>query len=202
VATIVFFHLHTQGAWKQISRELMTMVQFSGLYGRVAAIRVGVSGPEAHAGAEEIRAFGAKVEVMRVETHDTSAERLTLAEIPARVEENDKVLYLHAKGLKGDANTGWWRYLMAYHLVARHAECLDLLDRVDVVGCNYGRKPRDHFSGNFWWATGRYLRTLGPIPGGYVGPEMWLFTGQPRHAVMYQTDENLYDTPFPPSRYL
>ena len=69
--------------------------------------------------------------------------------------------------------------------------------------------PGWHFSGNFWWAAGGYLRTLNATIGEqYHGPELWLGTGSPSYFSLWQTPTKdgrmsvFYDVPFAPKMYV
>jgi hypothetical protein len=77
---------------------------------------------------------------------------------------------------------------MLYCLVSKHKECLEVLDHVDVVDCDYyhnddaSRTKRfpSHFSGNFWWETSDYLKKLSVHElTDKHDAEFWLFTGNP-----------------------
>ncbi len=70
----------------------------------------------------------------------------------------------------------------------------------DVAGVNYttnssiGAPP--HFSGNFWFARGNYYLTLDPHIGvGYLDPEMYVCTKQPRVLDLYNTNRVHYLVP-------
>jgi hypothetical protein len=57
-----------------------------------------------------------------------------------------------------------WRRFMLYHLAEQHETALAALESHDAAGCNLRWREKRHFSGNFWWANARYIRTL-PKPG-------------------------------------
>ena len=48
---------------------------------------------------------------------------------------------------------------MEYFLIGRHKYCIEKLNNYDVIGILYSKLP-PHFSGNFWWSTGRHYRML------------------------------------------
>lgn len=58
---------------------------------------------------------------------------------------------------------------MTYHLVVNWAKCIALLEKgIDTVGVTMheaGERfgPRPYWSGNFWWATTEFLKTLPPV---------------------------------------
>ena len=70
-------------------------------------------------------------------------------------------------------------------------------------------KPGWHFSGNFWWATGRYLQTLNQSIGEqYHDAELWVGSGSPSYFSLWQTytkDDRmavLHDVAFVPKLYV
>ena len=116
----------------------------------------------------------------------SGTEWLTLKNIQNRVDDDDVVLYIHTKGvtryntedyrmqmkelnldhkikvLNIYNNVEHWRDLMEFFLIRHHTKCLEIFNNdstVDTIGINVCGKPY-HYSGNFWWARGRYLRSL------------------------------------------
>ena len=78
----------------------------------------------------------------------------------------------------------------------------------DVAGVNWHLQPFPHFSGNMWWATARYIRTL-PRPchtGGsrwarYMA-ERWIgMNADVRVACLHQSLVNHYETFYPAAEY-
>jgi hypothetical protein len=81
---------------------------------------------------------------------------------------DSNVLYLHTKGIlhSKDAartrNVEDWKNMMLFHLLNKHKQCTDLLNKYDSVGCNlHVNMPHpDHYSGNYWWATTNHIQKL------------------------------------------
>jgi len=81
----------------------------------------------------------------------------------------NNVLYLHSKGvtrLKNKSVNDWIDY-MEYFCIERYQDRLKDLQQYDATGVlmqyNYELTPPQlHYSGNFWWATGKHIRTLSP----------------------------------------
>lgn len=85
-----------------------------------------------------------------------------------------QMLYLHAKGVtaytnhlaRGDAQTlknyHLWRAFLNWGVIENYdSEWFDdKLVEYDMIGVNYFNEPAPHFSGNFWWANSRYIKTL------------------------------------------
>lgn len=119
-------------------------------------------------------------------------ENCTLKEMYffSKFNPNYKILYLHTKGVGYNKNHPWyipidrWNRFMLYCLVDKYSECLEMLDYVDIVGCQYRCYPYDkdpsHFSGNFWWATSNYIKTndIYHLKEKYDA-EFWLFRKNP-----------------------
>lgn len=94
-------------------------------------------------------------------------------DVHSRYDDNDLVLYLHAKGLtsvdnhlmRGQANTFknyyYWRHFLNYGVIEKWKECVDAVSNdFDIAGANYFDDPVPHFSGTMWWANVKYLRSL------------------------------------------
>ena len=122
---------------------------------------------------------------------------------------NTKVLYVHTKGISYTKNdyryTGsldWINYML-YFLCEKSKNCLELLDYNDVVGCNYNDNELAHFSGNFWWATTKYLKSLETsFLTDKMSAEWWLCTKNPIKSELwnsminhyhYRYERNMYD---------
>lgn len=118
-----------------------------------------------------------------------------------------KILYLHTKGVSYPKNHEFvpgildWSRFMLYCLTDKYRECLEILDYVDTVGCNYRTGVNccnpSHFSGNFWWATSNYIRTTSVYELTLKhDAEFWLFRGDPSfvniHTCPYGNYENTY----------
>lgn len=120
-----------------------------------------------------------------------------------------KILYLHTKGVTYTPDH-WaapgvkdWNDFMLYCLVHHVSSCLQMLDHVQVVGCDYRnvnwnreRNPT-HFSGNFWWARSDYIRSQSIYElAKKADAEWWLFKGNPTfiniHNCPYGHCENRY----------
>ena len=84
--------------------------------------------------------------------------------------DTDYILYIHTKG-SSKMNESYyqnledWRQLMQYFLIEK---CNDVFKIFEVSDYNtYGINLRtssnatmNHYSGNFWWTTGKYLKTI------------------------------------------
>jgi hypothetical protein len=123
---------------------------------------------------------------------------------------NTKVLYVHTKGIsypKGDSRyepgLDWINYMLHF-LCEKSENCLRLLDTHDVVGCNFSESPKPHFSGNFWWATTKYLKglELNSLVD-KMSAEWWLQSGEakPNKAILWNSGKNHFQERYPQEAY-
>jgi len=194
----VFYHIFCNENTKPVVIDQLNKIVFSGLYKKATKIYCFLTGSQAEI--TELSAlvpkFGKKIEVAATGPDDKTYERFTLLKIHEYVKPDDKFLYIHSKGVskgsfeckRGDQaaleNVFWWRTLMEYQLIARFQKCLELLDSHDLVGTYYeDHKIGPHFSGNFWWSTGKYYASLPKEIGtNYDDPEAYIFKGTPKYA--------------------
>lgn len=192
----VFYHIYCNEYTMPVVRDQVTKIIFSGLYDAVDDIKCFLAGEGKHILA--VRSFlndsGVKFKIEKVAPNDNTFERFTLNSITPMITDSDKFLYIHTKGVSvrhaSNDNVYWWRTWMEYHLIHRFRECLDALDKFNIVGVGYTKKMiGPHFSGNFWWTTGKYFNTLPRNPDGllnigpgYYDPESFIFKGrEPNH---------------------
>lgn len=121
-----------------------------------------------------------------------------------------KVLYLHTKGVSYTANHVFFPGINSWNLYMRHClidnfpQCLDLLNVYDTVGCNY-RQLADgnpqHYSGNYWWASGQYISslTIAYLRDKY-DPEFWVLRNNPTYFNIHIL-ENMYQNVYQMEQY-
>ena len=104
-----------------------------------------------------------------------------------------KVLYLHTKGVSYQTvpqQVVDWRNMMLYFLIDN--DCVKLLEKHDIVGCNYLENPHPHFSGNFWWARASYVNKLKPIETTVKhDAEWWIFSDNKSNPSYYSLHKSL-----------
>ena len=83
---------------------------------------------------------------------------------------------------------------MEYFLIGQHQKALEALKTHDVVGVNYTTFwIGPHFSGNYWWSTGKYYMKLPDVIGPtYTDPEKYIFEAGPKHIDLYPEDGNIF----------
>ena len=162
--------------WETVLREQCTRIIFSGLYDIVHSIRcyaIDVNGDQETVCRNLLRNYGMKFYLEGVER--TGTEWLTLKNIKDRVEDDDIVLYIHTKGVS--------RYNTDNYTLEKCLEIFNTNIKIDTIGINVAGKPY-HYSGNFWWARGRYLRSL---PYDTPNDEPWLLQKKGNFVTMYQS---------------
>lgn len=217
--TYIFYHIFCDKTTLDIVRDQAMKIIYSGLYAEVKYIYCFLAGSESAITQiySYIKTLPQKFKIQKMAVDDNSYERFTLNAIKDLVTDSDKFLYLHTKGVtrthqKGIAEESvtLWRNYMEYYLIALHKKCLAKLVDHDIVGSLFiDDKIGPHFSGNFWWSTGKYFRRLintVKIGDSYYEPESYIFKGDPK---AYQIDINginskicLYSTPIFPNLYV
>jgi hypothetical protein len=123
-----------------------------------------------------------------------------------------------------------WTDYMLYFLVEQHELAMARLPDYDAVGVNlngaphapYSAKFRNiadlieqhgwagkywpyHYSGNFWWSKGSYIRHLTPCEPFYPGAEIWIMSGnrgtRGRFLSLWNAHTRLYKVPYSRDRY-
>ena len=112
----------------------------------------------------------------------------------------ENVLYLHSKGVTrlGDKNVNSWIDYMEYFCIEKYQDRLTELQQYDATGVNiqhhYEFTTSLLYSGNFWWATGRHIKTLVPC-NEYDRrlAELWVCTNtQGRYNCIHSSGINHY----------
>jgi hypothetical protein len=122
---------------------------------------------------------------------------------------NTKILYLHTKGIsyaKSDPryeNGLDWINYMLHFLCTKSDDCLRLLDYNDAAGCNFSEAPKAHFSGNFWWATSKYLKTLDTgLLTDKMSAEWWVLSKPDvKKSVLWQSGKNHFQERYAEEEY-
>ena len=217
--TYVFYHIYCDSTTLEIVRDQVMKMIYSGLYAEVKQIYCFLAGGKTAIDqiSSYIETLPVKFKIQKKGVDDKSYERLTLNSIKDLVTDADKFLYLHTKGVTRTHEKGraaecvtLWRNYMEYYLIALHKKCLAKLADHDVVGSLFmDYKIGPHFSGNFWWSTGKYFRRLMNtvnIGDQYYEPESYIFKGNPK---AYDMDKKsmgngfcLYSNPVFPRLYV
>lgn len=153
-------------------------------------------------------------EWLMYEGNNNPHERTTLLQIKKFIKPNDKILYIHSKGVTRSNHDHHaikcildWRNCMEYWLIYNHEQCIKLLDEYDTVGINHIMLPKPHYSGNFWWTTAKYYNTLSDTIdySDHINPELYICTGNPNAKCIHNTglqSKLPYITPCPMSLFI
>lgn len=177
-----FYHLACMGHWQDVFTEQMELLGRNGFH----RIALTVLGSQDDLRTAEAVCAGAGIGADII-VHDADLDRY---ETPAMlaIEEYARrhegyVLYLHSKGVSNPADetkTAWRRLLMR-ELVENWEHCVAQLPYYDAIGVNWrDMTPISHFSGNFWYASTSFLRTLTDFKTYYENPVDPLATGANR----------------------
>ena len=98
-----------------------------------------------------------------------------------------------------------WRIYMEYFNILNHNDCIEILDnKFDCCGCNWSNTPHKHFSGNFWWASSTYIKTLPNLDSLDLNnrhlAENWIGMSNPRKYNFY-TNQAGYVNRINPNSY-
>jgi hypothetical protein len=83
------------------------------------------------------------------------------------IEDDDYIFYFHTKGAS-KINTGLyelesnWRKHLSYYLITKYVEVIKNLKEYNTFGYQLEQLDNgiDIYSGNFWWSTGKYIKTI------------------------------------------
>ena len=202
VKIAIFYHIYQSGKWKEIFKEQFGLIESSGLYDAADHIHFGINGP--------MKFNYPKVGCV-INDNKHMEETETLKSLLEFSEGNPgyKVLYIHTKGAtKNLKPVDDWRKMMNHFVIKNWKSCLNLLEDNDAVGCNYseetflGRYP--HFSGNFWWSTTDYIKTLNHD---YLKSdrrwdrEFWIGTGSGKLLELHNSGVDHYHYEYPENFY-
>jgi hypothetical protein len=84
-----------------------------------------------------------------------------------KIEDDDYIFYFHTKGAS-KINTKLyekesnWRKILNYYLITQYEDVLKNLKEHNTFGFQLEEMDMgiDIYSGNFWWATGKYIKTI------------------------------------------
>lgn len=163
----VYLHVPLMGHYREVVAELVGMIDASGIYDHANTLLLMTTG-HAEAGGLIGQRWTVQDSGLGIESYEYPTLQQLHADAINRPEAS--YLYLHCKGVSHSgpkrATRDAWRRYMAYHVIGRWEECLELLKDYDTVGTEIRLPPKHapkHYAGNFWWARGEYLARL-PVP--------------------------------------
>ena len=213
----VFYHIWCPAGtdmWRLLVDEQVKRLQRSGLPCN-ADVFCCITGPQ-HAAIREFIAGHDWISVLHATADEGNYEGETLSRLhDACLARPDLkgVAYIHTKGISHFQNStpgtfravNSWRHFLEWGTMDRWRDAVMALQTVDAVGVNYRNSPWPHFSGNFWWAHPRYLRTLAaPLHRPLQTPADVAVDPQTRQRISYEqwlgtnnpTVLSFYDFPF------
>lgn len=180
---LVYFHVYTDTIYESILKEMMDIMQSSGLLHDIIQLRACITGSEVQRASEIISSYPNTVIHQSSQHSGKEFERFTLHRMHhdcSQFSDDHFILYIHSKGVSRKSQkfpgVAKWRRIMLQTLALyRHVAWTHLAYGADIFGLFFRNKPSNHFSGNFWWSRSAYIRTL-PMPIGsrYLDPEMWI----------------------------
>jgi recombinational DNA repair protein RecR len=191
--TLIYIHICCINNWRDVLSEMFTAIRACGLWNIASEIRCSVLGdlynlrdvlfldPD-----NKIRVVFWSDNVKLYETPIVNRIREDAMACSADEAANTDVLYIHTKGTSDhlrdkqvSENVASWRRYLQYWTVEQHEYCRKAL-ALGWTSCganlhvDVSTWPR-HYSGNFWWARGDYLReTTECVHTFYQSPEFWL----------------------------
>jgi hypothetical protein len=209
----VFYHIFCNEKTPEVIQDQMNKIIYSGLYNecdKIYTFLVGNDPDHIHTCEQILNYYGNKVSVEATGLCDKTKEKFTLEKIHNYICDEDHFLYIHSKGVSrvdNKTNIMDWRNVMEYFLIYQYKKCVFELNEYDTVGINF--IPNFHYSGNFWWTTGKYYKTLPlKVPGDhYTAAEDYLIKSNPNVKPREMFNTGLagfghYRSPYPLSNYV
>ena len=197
----IYMHVCLLGSWKEVTLKMLNLIakHMSG-----TTVNLVVVGEDIEQLNELIKPFPYVI----IRKHNVTMEhyeRETLEimhDDATKSKNNFNMLYLHSKGVtKKDEKTiqfvNDWIDYMLYFLVELNGVCEGMLNIADTCGVNLLNRPHLHYSGNFWWATSTYIKSLNRTIGkDYFDPEFWIGLNSPRAISLWESKLNHYYYPY------
>ena len=167
-----YIHVATMGSWRQVLEEQITLIRRCGLNNRstINLCKVGTETDENLQWAiqfDDLEKFEFPTLARLYENADQGLSFYTHLKGVSKTLEHWKEkaeVYKEFAGLY-DLKTlqhheRLWRKYMEYFVIERYRDCIKMLDTHDICGVHWREKPAPHYSGNFFWATDRYVKSL------------------------------------------
>ena len=181
----LYYHIwspQNSDIWKLFLDEQIKKIYRSGII-KYADIYCGINGTSARRVCEFIKNYD-WINVLDISDTDEQYEGFTLKYLHQHASEDryEKVGYIHTKGisfLSGERDhdphrpgvrdssqdktliaINSWRHFLEWGCIDMWKKNVDALDEYQISGVNYSPSPWPHYSGNFWWARGDYVKSL------------------------------------------
>lgn len=179
----IFYHIFFETNWDEIVSEQLLRLHNSGLL-KNSELKIGVvfgMGINKESNLEKLNQLLQEYynyEILYVEPTGCCGESSTLNRLSNfcfENEENNKILYIHTKGITQhntirELPVAEWRRMMEYFLIDNWNDCVSKLDEgYDCCGINYQNHAANIknkttlikiYNGNFFWVNSNYVKTL------------------------------------------
>jgi hypothetical protein len=197
----IFFHVATLGRWSDVYDEIITSLESSGILNN-ATLHISVVG-------EHFNKDVSKYQYIHQTNDIKTFEYPTLHSVWQHAHRHTgAVLYLHTKGAtRPGVAVDCWRQMMLHFNVKKWQHALHHLYNHHATGCNIQTmQNKTFFSGNFWWATCDYIKTL-PDPNIYkvsrLQAELWIgMNPNSKFHNLHSSLINHYTTAYPIENYV
>lgn len=199
----IYFHIATIGKYQDIFDEIYSQIIESNLINQVGSINLCIVGQ-----GDLIIQENDKIKIYQ-DSDISSGEFFTLDLLKTfsdSVEQNNKILYLHTKGVTTPDNPciDDWRKYMTYFNINQYEKCLYSLNQYDSCGVDLVYDPTLHYSGNIWWANSSYIKKLptineikfpktSPILSIRHNAEFWIGMGNGNLKSLWNSNINVYE---------
>jgi tetratricopeptide (TPR) repeat protein len=223
----IFYHLFQTDdyEWEKLYHQQINSLIVSGLYDKCDFIHVGINGDK------ELPFVLDKIKFHYNENRILEANTLQSLWEFCNKNEDYKVFYFHSKGVTHKNNfhcettTNAWRLYLEYFVIHNWKTCAEDLDKYDCVGPEWVDRNSinnindldfvPHFSGNFWWASAKYISTLDlnylyekksvifniDVDNDRYRSEFWIGTKNPNYKSYHNSDKLLYNFYYSPEYY-
>jgi glycosyltransferase involved in cell wall biosynthesis len=203
-----FWHLAKLGYWEEIAELQLQRLKDSGLYDATDIIHVNMVGVDS---CEEFPEFIKSDPKFKLSfgTKLDDYEFPTLEILQNTVENMEaNVWYIHVKGASncaGDYNSPvWlWREYLEYFVIDKWKDNITALEEgFDISGAEWRdnttvQAHAPHFSGNFWWASSKYIQTLPKVKDIWtkdyrLNSEFWIGMSSPKYKCLHNFQQVMY----------
>ena len=188
-----YIHICQKPGWKRSFDLLINSVTKNGLYEATDEIRLGIVNDDGKIVPDE-RLNDPKFNIIYV-GRSLQFERPTILHMREQAEyETCKYWYLQTKGLRHfntprQKNVLCWIDILLYWNIVKWRDAIKKLEDYATYSCLYSFTNhifRQHYSGNFWWATSKHLLTLPKTIGHeYIAPETYILLSNPKFFNAY-----------------
>lgn len=205
---IGYIHICQKEGWKRSFTMLMDCIKKSGLYDKVSVIRLGILSDTDEYDIDMLTDLKFKIVYKGKSAEYERPTLLHLQNSSNTDDENTKYFYLHTKGLSHfntpkEENVLDWINLMLFWNIEKWKFAVKTLDTYDTYGCEAIQYM--HYSGNFWWCTSKYAKTLPQHIGPkYIDPENWIFKSNGKKYNAFNSGirgSEHYYKPYPKKNY-